>query len=276
MNDKGILFSVMTIILCFGVLTLATYYSTLTVRQDIHSEKVTTIFDDVAGDIEDLILMEPDITYRPDETIVEFRDRFSEDFRPGLVNDYEDFLEGIYSQKANTRIGFKPGEPVFMIEPTGMAYEYDSYGKAELWIYNVSGNASHDEIVFRLTAEHELVNVIAESVAGTKQVGFNCSFPNQDYEATLAIAASATSNITFNLSSGQVVFRLGRNVINGGIHDNSLVASSTGAVDWNLETRIVFAENITVGVRSNMSLAIDDEITRVDGVWLTAPVTRGK
>jgi hypothetical protein len=271
-RDKGILFSVMSLMLVLGVFNLAAYYSTIHVREDIHAEKTRNMFSDIETDIEDLLVLEADVYADEGKTIIEFNDHIPLENGNTLISDYKNFIEDYYAGKTNSRLTFKAGSPVFTVKPTEVVYEYNSYNKQEVRIYNQSGQTEVDGFAFYLKFDETPANVTEETTTGSNRIKLNASFPNTGYEETFYISPTEESNITFEFTSGKLVVHAGRNMIHGVERDNSVVLKTVGDTQGFADTRIIFDGMLSAGVKTNMTLQIDGGITRRDVLWLTTPV----
>ncbi|MFH1403721.1 MAG: hypothetical protein ABIH11_05570 [Candidatus Altiarchaeota archaeon] len=273
MRDRGLLFSIMSLMLVLSVFTLAAYYSTIHVGEEIQSEKMNNIFSDVQTDIEQVLAMNAEVVHDGGRTMVRMNDRMPLEDGVSTLNAYEDHLEGYYAGKINSDIRFFRGsEPEMSIEPVGMVYGYNTYNKQELRVYNETGEARvyAYELYFRV--DGNFVNAQDETLSGSRRVKINGTFANTGYEEMFTVSPTESSTVTLNFTTGKVRIHLGRNTIKGVERDNSIRITMLGDIGGEIGANIVFDDMADVGVKTNMSLEVSGPITRRDNVWLTPPV----
>ena len=267
---KGVIFTVLTLFFALTVLTLALYYSVQTQQPDISAEKMRTIFDDAEGDMKDILLVDSEVTYDDEGSLVTFMDTFPQENGSTMVGGYGDFIHS-YGSMWNAQVEFYPGTPAFNIIPTGLIYDYPSFNKGEIRVYNASGDGMVDYDLY-VFADLDFVNVTEDTTGGPMTVRLNATFPNGGYMTSYTLARDSISTLTINLRDATVVIRAGNNSIGGLERNGSLIIRKTGNVNPYVETRIRFPPDMEVGVRSNSKLTVKDILERSDYLWLTPQI----
>ncbi|MFH1055381.1 MAG: hypothetical protein V1744_04735 [Candidatus Altiarchaeota archaeon] len=270
---KGIIFSIMTLMMALTVLTLAEFYATQTQRADINSEKTRGIFDDIRTDLETLWGVEARVSEGPSGREVLFLDRFPLEDGIALTSRYKDFVEA-YSDRLNSEVKLDIGDSYFSMPPTGLVYGYPTYEKGEIRVYNASGDALGVEgYDLLISADKNFVNVTEDTAAGSLNVRLNATFPNGGYYREYAVSRSMLSTLEVNLQDSKVTIKLGNNTIDGVERNGSIVVKIAGNITPDIETTVRLGAGDSVGVRTNAVVSVGDTIDREDNIWLTPPTS---
>ncbi len=277
MNNRGLLFSILCLMLVLSVFSLATYYVKVGVKEDIYSEKTRTVFADIATDLEDILGINARVYYDSGRTVVSVKDGFPLAGGITQLNEYKNFIENQYSSRVYSEIILSGlNNPEFTLEPTPLIYGYNSYNKDYIRIYNKTGDSEIYAYELYFDYDMNLVNVVDETQGGSKRILLNGSFSNMGFEDTYFVNPSGNSQLTLNFTTGKVFINVGRNSIDGSNHDYSIVLSKQGNTIGEVETRIIMEDIPIVGIRSNISVEFKDNIYRKDAIWLTPQIDLGE
>jgi len=273
MNNKGFLFTILTILIAISIIALASFFATERVKRDLSAEKVNNVFDDVETDIEDILKISASIERSSGYITVSFRDHFPLDNGANTMSEYKSFIEGYYAQEIGSNISISGlSNSTFTIKPYDLTYEYPSYNKEGIWVYNKSGDADAiKKYLVEIDFDKNLANVVNQSIPGDLEVVIDAKFANTEYINSISIARNDTSFWSFNLMGCDCNLSLyfGSNMIGGEIRNSSMVANVTGDMEGDLTTSIVLGEvNESVGVTSSIYVWFKNKLTREDYIWL--------
>ncbi len=267
---KGIIFSIMTVMLMSTLVSLAGFYQKLSMDSDISSEKVRGIYSDITSDIKEIVGVTAEVGGEPGARTIMFKDTFPSPKTPDILNEYKTYLEGEYSNTLNTAIKIDATDPKFIILPTHMVYDYPTYAKNSIRVYNASGDAvGVDGYSIYISSDKNYVNTPEELTSGDLIVIVNASFPNGGHYSEYTLSRTRLSNITLNFTDAKIIISVGNNSISGQERNGSITVEKIGDLTAYVETEVLMPEQEYTGVMSLTAISLEGEINRKDNVWLT-------
>lgn len=273
MDNRGFLFTILTILIAVSLIALASFFATERVRVDLSAEGVNNVFDDVETDIEDILRISASTERSGGYVMVSFRDYFPLKDGANTMRDYEDFIEKLYAPEIRANLSISGlSDSEFTVEPYDLIYGYPSYDKGLIWVYNESGNADAVErYVVEVDFDENLMGVVNQSTSGDLEVVIDARFANTHYVSSASIARNDSSYWYFNFMdcNCSLSLKFGNNTINGETRNSSMIANLTGDAGGYITTKIFLDEvNEDVGVASSIYLWLKNKVTRGDYVWL--------
>ncbi|MFH0860378.1 MAG: hypothetical protein V1921_04200 [Candidatus Altiarchaeota archaeon] len=268
---KGILFTMLTVLLLLSVFILASYFSKPDSNRDIQGEKTRLIYDDIRSDFEDITGIT--VTVNQTSDTITISDRFPLENGTGLFERYESFINTTYAGKWNTNITLaNVGDPAFWIFPYWLKYEYDSLNKTLLRVYNASGNADYVAgYNITLVFHGNIVNVSESTNGGTFEFYLNATFANGSHAFSGNIARDQNSTWFFDFGTSNFTMQAGKNVI-AGEERNSTLSYRINGSEVTSQIAIKFqATEANIGMRPNLFINITDKVKKADYVWITPP-----
>ena len=134
-NNKAYMFTILGYLLVTSVFGLAFLYSSISRDQHAKtnvlrgSEKVFAITKGIESDLQEIL----DLSATSAETTITIYDHMTADYNiQNLLSEYVAQL----SSYEPVNISFSPGGPNFRINPQNMTYEYDTFVKNQIRIYD--------------------------------------------------------------------------------------------------------------------------------------------
>lgn len=268
---KGILFTMLTILMMLSIFLFAAYFSSQGIIRDISSEKTLNIYDDIRADIEDMVRIS--VTVNQTADTVAFTDHFPFDNGTGILPEYETFINTTYAKHVNSNITLgNLSNSTFTVLPYGLKYEYNHFNKTILRIYNTSANA--DDVTgynSTLVFYENVISITESTSAGALNFYLNATFANDTHEFSGNVARDANSTWFFEFGDSNFTLHVGINSINGEDKNSTLVYVINGTqVDSVNVVEFTSTEDI-IGVKSSIYINILDKVKRSDYLWITPP-----
>ncbi|MBN2014240.1 MAG: hypothetical protein JW778_03580 [Candidatus Altiarchaeota archaeon] len=273
MDNKGFLFTILTILISLSIVSLASFFATERIPRDLLAEKASNVFDDVETDVEDMLGISASIERAGGHITVSFKDNLPLKNGANTMILYKDFIEDHYSQEIGADLTITGlSDPRFTIKPYDIVYGYPSFDKEEIQVYNKSGDAAAiEKYVIEIDFDENLAGVVNQSASGDLEVVINAKFANTEHSSSISVARNDTSSWTFNFlnCNCSLFLSFGGNMIDGENRDSSMTAKVTGNTQGHVTTNIVLEEvEEDVGVTSSIYLRLENKLTREDYIWL--------
>jgi len=272
MDKKGYIYTVSTFFVMSSVLIVALFFSSQVDEIEIAGPKLSFLYDDVRGDIYDILGMNWYVSTHNNLTTITINDTLPADDVGEALLKYEYFIEKNYTTSvdqdlfdragslAGADISMGLGNKEFVMVPYNYAYRYSNLAKNQVQIYPLNNSNKLQAVVINITADRAINSVSGELSDGDLPVRIIVNYGNNTYENDSYIARNDTSTFLVNMSNNELKITIGEMNLSGQTRESSIVIEPDDNRPVQVMTSLVFNRSYYFKLDSGFSITLRDVI----------------
>jgi hypothetical protein len=280
-NPKGYVFTITTFLLLTSLLLLAGFFSTDVRPVDLTGPKLAMLYDDIRGDVVDLLDVSAETERQGNTTVIIFNDTMPS-FAGYYMSNYENYIEMNYTKHVGEPLDQRHGslagadailnmsDPTLYIYPYRHAYGYNNLSKNSIYSYPLNNSSDFIGYSINATLNSSVTNVETDLAAGNVSLHLSVYGLNYTYDNYLTLSGNATSWLEFETPRGNFTVDAGMLQINNRNETNAVGVSVDRNLSASVLTTLAFNQTPRVSIDTGFGIELRD-ITRkafiLDKIW---------
>lgn len=269
MKKKGYIFTVSAFFLLASVLLLALFFASRSDSVDITGPKLAALYDDVRGDVYELLGLSVSVQHEGGVITVSFNDTIPSATAYPWLKNYEAYIErnytGMVAEPVEDRHGSLAAADISMdlentsiyIDPYNYTYAYNNLSKNNVSVYPGNESPSLLEYNLSIMLDQNISSSTANVSPGSLPVTLNVTGGTFAYYRRILASNTNLSNWTFETPNGSLSVRVGSLSL-GDMNRTSALAISADNVSARAITSLSFNQTSPVTVESGFVVTIED------------------
>jgi len=277
---KGYVFTISAFLLLASLMLLAVFFSSDIRPLDITGPKLAMLYDDIRGDVVELLNLSVSVSEVANRTIVSFNDSMPS-MSADYIANYERYIEMNYTGHVGGSIDDRKGslagadaelnltDATLYIRPYWYAYGYDDLSKESIYSYPLPNSTGFEGYAVKLTLGSSLTDIRTDLAAGDLSLRLSLYGTNLTYDEYFRLSRNETSSFFFETAAGNFTIEAGRVAVRGG-EETGAIRLSTDGVPADVLTTLAFNTTEHVSIETGFSIELRD-ISRkafiTDKIW---------